>query len=208
MSNKIYLFSISSHPDAISVNSLDIKLLEPKIDFSQYDYLIITSKQATKALQSYNTDTFINKPALCISKQSALSYENIGGNVLEVGSGYGDTLTDVIQAYPKETKWLYLRAQEIASSFVEICKNNGYDIDEEIVYKSFCSEDILNVNVETNATLIFTSPSSIKCFLSNKTISSSNKVIVIGKTTAASLPSDIEYKIAKENTIVSCMELI
>ncbi len=114
----IYLFSISSHPDAYHVNSLDITFFTPEIDFSKYDYLILTSKQASKALQQYDKKEYINKPALCISHQSAKSFECLGGQVLAVGKGYGDTLIDKIKTYSKETKWLYLRAQVVASDFV------------------------------------------------------------------------------------------
>jgi len=206
MSKKIYLFSTSSHPKAISVNSLDIKLLKPDIDFSKYDYFIITSKQSSEALKQYeNLDL---KPSLCISKQTALSYESIGGEVLDIGLGYGDTLVEKIKNYPKKTKWLYLRAKVIASDFVLSCVDDGYDIDEAIVYESKCSNDIKNIKVENDSILIFTSPSSVKCFLKHHKISLKSIVLVIGKTTAKELPNDVNYQVSDEKTIESCFELI
>lgn len=206
MSN-IYLFSTSSHPDAISINSLDIKILKPDINFSLYDYLIITSKQTSNTLKQYDKELYIDKKALCVSTQSALAFEELGGMILEVGSGYGDDLTQIINKYPKSTKWLYLRAMEVASDFVEICKNNAYCIDEKIVYESSCSADMKNLNVEEKSTLIFTSPSSVFCFLESNQISSLSKVIVIGKTTAKALPKAIKYKISHQRTIQSCITL-
>ena len=203
----IYLFSISSHPDAISINSLDITLFKPKIDFSKYDYLIITSKQASKALMQYEKKEYIDIPALCVSNQSAKSFENLGGQVLEVGKGYGDNLIQQIQSYPKETKWLYLRAKVVASDFVVTCKNEGYCIDEEIVYESDCSEAISNTNVEDDALLIFTSPSSVKCFLKNHKLLQSHKIIVIGTTTAKAIPKNCTYILSNETTIESCMQI-
>ncbi len=208
MNNKpIYLFSISSHPDAISINSLDITFFKPEIDFSKYDSLIITSKQASKALKQYNKKEYINKPALCISQQSAKSFESLGGQVLAVGKGYGDTLIEKIKAYPKETKWLYLRAKVIASDFVFTCKEDGYIIDEKIVYESDCSEAIKNVNVEDDAILIFTSPSSVECFLKNNTLLDTHKIIVIGKTTAKAIPKNCTYILSDDTTIESCMQI-
>jgi uroporphyrinogen-III synthase len=204
----IYLFSISSHPDAISINSLDITFLKPAIDFSKYDYLIITSKQTSKALQQYDKNAYINKPALCISQQSAKSFEALGGKVLALGKGYGDTLVEKVKEYPKETKWLYLRAKIVASDFVAVCNKQGYSIDEAIVYESQCSQDILNVSVEEDAVLIFTSPSSVACFLRNSEIRVSNIVIVIGKTTAKALPKNIEYMISEDKTIDGCFKLL
>ena len=208
MSKKIYLFSISSHPDAISVNSLDISFFEPLIHFSNYDYLILTSKQAVKALKQYKKEEYIEKKALCISTQTAKSYEQLGGQVLELGSGYGDDMKAIIKKYPKETKWLYLRAETIASSFALELQEEKYKIQESVVYKSECSQSIQNVQVHENAVLIFTSPSSVKCFLKTHTIEQDKEVIVIGKTTAKALPKQINYMIAKEKTILSCFEEI
>lgn len=202
---KIYLFSISKHPDATSVNSLSIKLLKPQIDFSIYDYLIITSKQASKALTQYDKSLYLDKKALCVSKQSAISYENLGGKILDIGGGYGDNLVDKIKEFPKTKKWLYLRAKVVASDFVDICKKDGYDIDETIVYESDCSEDILNVEIEKDSILIFTSPSSLDCFLKTHQLNEYSKIIVIGKTTALSLPNGTKYTLSKETTINSCM---
>jgi len=207
MSKPIYLFSISKHPNATSVNSLAIKFLKPSIDFSKYDYLIVTSKQTSESLKQYETQSYINKPALCVSVQSAASYESLGGGILDIGGGYGDNLVDKIKSYPKDTKWLYLRAKIVASNFVEVCKNDGFNIDEEVVYESDCSQEILDVEVEDESILIFTSPSSLNCFLKTHEINKKSKVVVIGKTTAKAVPKNIEYVLSSETTIESCMEI-
>ncbi len=205
MSKQIYLFSTSTHPDAKSINSLDIKLFKPDIDFSKYDYFIITSKQISESLKQYE-DSML-KPALCVSSQSALSYELIGGEILDIGCGYGDNLIERIKEYPKETRWLYLRAKVVASDFVNVCKDDGYDIDEIVLYESDCSKEIQNVDIEDDSVLIFTSPSSIKCFLKNHSIGQDSTVIVIGKTTAKSLPKEVSYLISNDTTIESCIDL-
>ncbi|MEA1891900.1 MAG: uroporphyrinogen-III synthase, partial [Campylobacterota bacterium] len=115
---------------------------------------------------------------------------------------------DKIKEYPKNSKWLYLRAQTVASNFVSTCRDDGYDIGEAVVYKSDCSEEILNVDVEDDATLIFTSPSSLKCFLKHSNIKESHSIIVIGKTTAKALPRGIKYQISTQTTIQSCFKLV
>jgi len=204
---EIYLFSISSHPNAVSINSLAITFFKPQIDFSKYDYFIITSKQASKALKQYEKGLYINKHALCVSVASAKSYENLGGKILDIGSGYGDNLVNKIRDYPKTKRWLYLRAKIVASDFVALCKKDGYLIDEVIVYESDCSKDILEVKVHDNATLIFTSPSSLNCYLKTHDLSNDNKIIVIGTTTAKALPKGLKYHISESTTIESCMEL-
>lgn len=208
MKSNTYLFSISSHPNAVHVNSLQITFFKPQIKFSDYDYLILTSKQASKALLQYDKKEYLDKPALCVSAQSAKSFESLGGEVLDVGSGYGDNLAEKIKEYPKSTRWLYLRAKVVASDFVSLCQNEGYNIDEAVMYASDCSAEILEVEVEPDATLIFTSPSSLKCFLKTHELSQENKIIVIGKTTAKALPEGINYQICEKTSIQSCMELV
>lgn len=207
MKSNIYLFSTSSHPDAISINSLDITFLKPEIDFSQYDYLIITSKQVSKALQQYEKKEYISKPALCVSAQSAKSFELLGGEVLAVGKGYGDNLAEQIKSFPKEKKWLYLRAKVVASDFVLTCKESGYMIDEKIVYESECSKIIKKVKVEEEATLIFTSPSSVKCFLKDHELLDTHNIVVIGKTTAKALPKNCSYILSNDTTVDSCIQI-
>ena len=203
----IYLFSVSSHPDAMHINSLSVTFFKPDIDFSKADYLILTSKQAVKALKQYPKESYIGKKALCISKATAAAYKEIGGEVLQMGKGYGDTLYDTITHYPKETKWLYLRAEVVASDFAEKLRGEGYDIEEAIVYKSVCSEDILDAKVPQEAILIFTSPSSVKCYLQKHSFELSQKIIVIGKTTAKALPKDTDCIVSPETTVESCIQI-
>jgi len=207
MAKSIYLFSISSHPDAISVNSLDITFFKPDIDFSSYDALIITSKQTSKALAQYKKEEYIHLPALCVSVQSAKSYEDLGGEVLDIGGGYGDNLVEKIKSFSKTKKWLYLRAKVVASDFVQICKDDGYKIDEVILYESECSKAIDNVVVEDNAILIFTSPSSVKCFLKKHKFTQNQILVVIGKTTAKALPDGIKYILSDKTSIDSCITI-
>jgi len=131
----------------------------------------------------------------------------LGGEVLACGNGYGDKLSTIIKQFPHAKRWLYLRAKVVASDFISSCQEKGYSIDEIVVYESECSKDIRQVEVKDDSILIFTSPSSLHCFLENHTIKSSNKVIVIGETTALAVPDGIKYSISPETTIESCMEI-
>jgi len=196
----IYLFSATPHPDAIHINSLDFDFFQPKIDFSQYDYLILTSKKAVDALLFYEKEEYIHIPALCISRFTQEYYESKGGKVLEIGGGIGSDLKKIIGNYSKEKKWLYLRAKKIAG--------DGFGVDEVILYESRCSGEILDFKLHEKAsTLIFTSPSSIQCFLTNNTIPKDAKVVVIGKTTAKYLPKDQTYLLAKTSSIEECIKI-
>lgn len=201
-----YLFSRSSHPDLIHVNSLHITFFPIEKDFSEYTYFIITSKQVAKALEQAKVQDL--KPALCISHATAQAYRDIGGSVLHIGKGYGDTLSEFIQEYTKETKWLYLRAKEVASHFVEDLQTQGYSIDASILYESCCSKEIAEIQIPSEANLIFTSPSSVVCFLQNNSIPKKARVVVIGKTTAKALPENTNFVIAQNPTIESCIKAL
>lgn len=207
MSKTIYLFSTSSHPDVISINSLDITFFQPEIDFSNYDYLIFTSKQAVNALNQAKKYDYKNTPALCISQKTAEALQMSAGTLLEIGTGYGDNLSSLIQQYDKEKKWLYLRAKEVISSFAQDCAQEGYNIDEVIIYESGCSQEILDSKIEENAIYIFTSPSSVKCFLKTHVLTEKSDIIVIGNSTAKVIPKGIKCKISKKRTVQSCIEL-
>ncbi len=202
----IYLFATTPHKDAISIKSLDMEFLTPNINFGDYDYIIITSKHAITALGAYEKSEYINKPFLCVSPKTASLYEEHGGVVLEAGNGYGDDLVLNIQKYPKTTRWLYLRAELIVSSFVDASRDLGYNIDEAVLYRSFCSKAMEDLRVSDDSTLIFTSPSSIECFLKNNTISPDAKVVVIGTVTAKYLPKGVKYVVSETTTIDSCLE--
>lgn len=206
MQKKIYLFATTPHKDAISIKSLDIEFLSPKIDFSCYDYIIITSKHTITALKNYDRSSYIDKPFLCVSPKTASIYKDVGGVVLDIGDGYGDNLIHNIRKYPKDSKWLYLRAEVVVSSFVQIAKSEGYDIDEAVIYKSSCSSQIDSIRIDDDSTLIFTSPSSIECFLKNNTFHQNAKIIVIGTVSAAYLPNGIKYELSEVTTIDSCIQ--
>ena len=202
MKKKVYLFSATPHPDAKHINSLDFDFYKPKIEFSNYDYLVLTSKKAVDALEQYEKKDYIRIPALCISKFTKEYYESFGGNILEVGGGIGSELQNIINQYPKDKKWLYIRAKEIAGG--------GLDVDEVILYESRCSDEILNFRLsETKGecSLIFTSPSSVRCFLKNNVLPKDAEIIVIGKTTAKSLPKGTKYIVAKKNSIQECINI-
>lgn len=197
---RVYLFSATPHPDALHVNTLDFNFFTPIINFLDYDYLILTSKKAVDALQNYKKEDYINIPALCISKFTSEYYESFGGKILELGDGIGSSLQNIIDKYSKDKKWLYLRAKEIAGDTLQV--------DEAIVYESSCSEEILNFKLEDKKSiLIFTSPSSVECFLRNNTLHVEQKIIVIGTTTAKSLPTNINYNISDKTSIGSCIEI-
>ncbi len=205
MQKNIYLFSLTPYKGVNHINSLHVSFFTPKINFKNYDYLIITSKQVLEALKNYD-ESWKDLAVLAVAKPTAEAVKKAGGTILEYGSGYGDNLSAIIASYDKEKRWLYLRAKEVASDFALTCKQNGYKIDEVIVYETSCSKECLHVRVEDDATLIFTSPSSVECFLKHHDFKETQNIIVIGTTTARAIPHGVSYKIASQPTMQSCIQ--
>ncbi len=205
MQKNIYLFSLTPYAGVNHINSLHVSYLTPFIDFKNYDYLIITSKQIVEALKNYDA-SWQNVPVLAVAKPTAEAVKKAGAKILEFGSGYGDNLRNIISSYPKNKRWLYLRAREVASDFALTCKQNGHSIDEAILYETSCSSECLHVSVEDDATLIFTSPSSVECFLKNHDFKETHTIVVIGTTTARAIPHGFAYKIASQPTMQSCIQ--
>ena len=201
----IYLFSLTPYEGVTHINSLRVSYFTPHIDFKNYDFLIITSKQIVEALKNYD-ESWQNLGVLAIAKLTAEAVKKAGGKVLEFGSGYGDNLAEIIFSYHKEKRWLYLRAKEVASDFALTCKQNGHHIDEAILYETSCSDECLHVRVQEDATLIFTSPSSVECFLKHHDFKETQNIIVIGTTTAKALPLHVSYQIASQQTMQSCIQ--
>lgn len=205
MMKPIYLFSLTKSDEVTHIPTLHVRYFTPEINFLHYDYLIITSKQIFNALLEYD-DRWKSKKVLAVGTSTTQALKNADGELLECGNGYGDNLAQIITTYPKETKWLYLRAKEVASDFVTLCQKKGYKIDELVLYETACEEELLHVRVEDGATLIFTSPSSVHCFLKGHDFKPSHTIIVIGTTTAKALPLHVRYKIADEPTLQSCIQ--
>lgn len=207
MPRPIYLFSTSSHPDTVNINSLEIELLKPEIDFNQYDYLILTSKQAVEALKQYEKEQYIHMATVCVSTKTAEAYKKHGGSVVACGNGYGDDLRKLFTQFPHATRWLYLRAEVVASDFAAKAVEAGYAIDAKIVYKSRCAASFMHLDMPKDAVCIFTSPSSVECFLERNSFEEVMKIVVIGTTTAKLIPKSFQIHMPQETTIEACVAL-
>ncbi len=202
----IYLFSKTTHPDVIHVPILNTLFLQPKIDFSNYDAIVLTSKQAVTALENISPD-WKKIPALSIASKTEAMVRDAGGLLLEKGDGYGDSLDDIIAKKYAAYRWLYPRPKVVASNFKERVKEGGVDIDDVVVYETSCNETCQNIDLPDDATLIFTSPFTIECFLKFYTFKSSYKVVAIGKTTAKALPKEVTYVMPKTPKVDACVTL-
>ena len=202
----IYLISKTPYAGVIHIPILTIAFLHPNIDFTEYEGVIVTSKQALLALQEY-TFEWRDLQWICVSEGTAEAARQLGAVQVEVGDGYGVSIPNVLGTKKRYGKWLYLRPKVIASEWVECARSEGFEIDEAILYETTCNEEASHYTIADDAVLVFTSPSSIECFYTSYQILPSHTIVTIGKTTQSAFHSAKEVFVSPQTSVASAVEL-
>jgi len=208
MSKNIYLLSDIKNLDfdIKSLSIFDINFLEYDIDFNSYDALIFTSKNAIYSIK--DDESWKNVPSYAISNKTAKVLKEANSNLEYIGvSGHGDEFAKELIPILENKKVLYIRAKKVVSNLHKILNKNNILCEELVTYETKCINYSIDKKPTKNSIIIFSSPSTIECFLSNFTWDDSYLAVVIGKTTAKYLPSNINYKIAEETSIESCIKM-
>lgn len=204
--SKIYLLNNLKYEGVENLEVFKIEFIESDIDLNFYDALLFTSKNAIYSLNSFNKK-WKEIPSYAIAPMTAKIIKEEGGLVEYIGSsGHGNDFAKELIPLLKDKKVLYIRAQKVVSKLVEILKENHIDTDELITYKTVCNEN-LNCTLEDNSTIIFTSPSSVKCFFKKFSWNETFKAVVIGKTTGKFMPNEVNYKISDRTSVEECVKL-
>ena len=201
----IYLLSPTSKIDTIHLPMIRFSLLDVQIDFSTCDTLMFSSKQAVKSADLLNP-LWKNIPCLAIGKATANTIESLGGKVIyQPKTFYAETLAEDIVLKFKDKNILYLRPKDISFDSKTFLKKAGLILQEQIIYETSCVPYESKDKPLKNAIIIFTSPSSIHCFLENFAWDESYIAIVIGEATKKYLPTNAQYKVADMPLIDSCI---
>lgn len=205
MAKKIYLLNNLKFKEVENLEVFKIEYIKQKIDFSKYDALIFTSKNAIYSLDSY-TDAYKSIPSYVIAPKTANILEKVGGNLTFVGkSGHGNDFAKELVPVLKNKKALYLKAEKTVSNLVTILKSNDINIDKVVTYRTSCNK--ISTKLEQNSVIIFTSPSSVECFFKNYDWDDSFEAIVIGKTTLKYLPFGIKAHVSSKTSVEECIKL-
>jgi len=202
----IYLFSKTANSNVNYVPILSTEFFQPNIDFTKYDAIVLTSKQAVPALDKINSG-WKQVPLLTIAEKTAKEAEQAGATVMLSGDGYGDSLAEIIINGFSNKRWLYPRPEIVASNFAQKVRDSGVNMDDVIVYKTYCNTATSTLKLEDNAVLIFTSPFTIQCFLKYYQFKPTQKIVVIGKTTAAALPNGVIYQMPDKPNVDTSVAL-
>jgi uroporphyrinogen-III synthase len=206
MDRDIYLLSPLVKKDTISLPMIEFTQTADSIDFSTSNTLIFTSKQAV--VTANNIDKNWQKyPSIAIGGATKSKIEELGGDVIYYPKKfYGKNLSDDIKEFFSDKKLLYLRPKTVSFDMLTYLKNENLNLTEQIIYKTDCISYKKNKKPAKNSIIIFTSPSTIKCFLNNFSWDNSYIAVVIGEATKKFLPQNAKVKVADEALINSCIK--
>ncbi|MFK5976852.1 MAG: uroporphyrinogen-III synthase [Sulfurovum sp.] len=202
----IYLLSPLKKDGTIHLPMIKFSLTTETLSLSGCDILMFTSKQAVKSANELNP-LWKDIPCLAIGKATAKMIESLGGEVIhQPKEFYGKSLSaDIIDKFG-DKKILYIRPKEVSFDSKTFLSNHNIDIKEQIIYKTSCISYTLEDTPPPNSIIIFTSPSTIKCFLTNFNWDSSYTAVVIGKATKIHLPFNAKVAVADTPLLDSCIE--
>jgi len=206
MSKAIYLLSPTSKEGTIDLPMITFSVTAVSIDFSKSDTLIFTSKQAVVTADRIDA-SWKDYPCIAIGSATKKQIEDLGGKVIYYPrSFYGETLSQDIAQFFRDKKLLYLRPKEVSFDSKSFLEKEGITLQEQIIYETSCIKYVPEDKPLKDAIIIFTSPSTIHCFLKNFVWDESYTAVVIGKATKVHLPENAEYVVAERPMISSCIE--
>ncbi len=206
MQRAIYLLSPTPKEGTIALPMIDFSITAKSIDFSHSDTLIFTSKQAVVTADKIDL-SWKNYPCIAIGSATKKQIEDLGGKVIYYPkSFYGEALSHDIAQFFRGKKLLYLRPKEISFDSKGFLDKEGITLQEQIIYETSCIQYSPEKKPSKGAIIIFTSPSTIHCFLKNFDWDESYTAVVIGKATKVHLPTDAAYVVADTPLISSCIE--
>jgi len=205
MSKLIYLLSPIAVKDTIHLPMISFSILAVDIDFSEYDLLMFTSKQAVKSIEQINLD-WKKVPCIAIGEATANEIISLGAEVVHQAQNfYAKELSQDIVTLFKEKKILYLRPKEVSFDSKAYLETEGIELDEKIIYETSCNAYDKTKKPSKDAIIIFTSPSTIRCFFKSFDWDESYTAVVIGEATKKHLPSYVCVEVAASPQIEACV---
>ena len=202
----IYLLSPLKKEGTLSLPMIQFSLVADKIDFSVCDTLMFTSKQAVVSADAIDKK-WKEYPCVAIGGATKKKIEELGGEVIyHPKEFYGEVLAKDILNNFSDKKLLYLRPKEVSFDSKAYLEKNGIDLEEQVIYETSCMKYVKEQKPKEGAIIIFTSPSTIKCFFKNFEWDSSYVAVLIGHATKEHLPDYCKFVVADEPLIDACVE--
>jgi len=204
----IYILSDKIVDGVKNLNLLEIEFKDEVIDLKNFDALIFTSRNAIKAIDRLDK-SWIDLEIFSIGEATADFAKSKGAKrVYFSKKSYGDELAFEIEKNLKGKRVLYVRGRKVASKLFEILQNKKIDISESILYESSCKSCFDLKKPENDSYIIFSSPSTIKCFFKCFSWHESYKALILGSTTAKFMPDNIKFKISPKPNFQEAVKFI
>ena len=202
----IYLLSPLKKEGTFSLPMISFKIVKENIDFSLCDTLMFTSKQAVVSADTIDKN-WKNYPCIAIGGATKKKIEELGGEVIYYPKEfYGEVLAKDIQDKFSLKKLLYLRPKEVSFNSRAYLEKHNINLEEQIIYETSCIAYEKKEQPQKNAVIIFTSPSTIKCFFKNFSWHQSYMAVLIGYATKEHLPKECKFVVADEALIDACIK--
>ncbi|WP_086244183.1 uroporphyrinogen-III synthase [Campylobacter devanensis] len=205
----IYLISNTPFDDESveKISLCDIKFNKFNIDLSEFDALIVTSKNGINSLK-FNSIILADILVFAIGKATALSCKEFGfTKIYEAQNSHGSEFGAEILEKLYGKRVLFIKAKETISNLDIYFNQNGIDISVIDGYENLILKKDISSKPKSNSILIFTSPINVRAFIQNLGWDDSYKAVAIGKATAQALKPYTDPIISKSQTIKGCVEL-
>ncbi|EPX7555145.1 uroporphyrinogen-III synthase [Campylobacter lari] len=186
-----------------------IKYFDFEVNLKEFDCLIISSKNALKALILSKNKIDFDIKIYAVGKKSAEFAKELGfKNVKYPSKAYGKNLASEFLPEFKNKKCLYLRARQIGSRLDENLLKDGIFLKQIIVYENIAIKPNKNeLNIFHPSVFVFSAPSSVENFFKFFNLEENDKAVVIGQSTALKLSNFKNLYVCKEQNLDSCIKL-
>ncbi len=206
MRRAIYLTSPVLRQGTESLPMITFRMVADTIDYQECDTLMFTSKQAVASAETIDPH-WKTYPTIAIGAATAAQIERLGGTVLyHPKRFYGETLAQEVLERFRSRRILYLRPRVVSFDSRAFLAQAGYTLREQILYETVCRTYSADAAPPPGAIVVFTSPSTIHCFLKRFAWRDDYTAIVIGEATRKHLPSECDYRVAPYPLIDACLE--
>jgi uroporphyrinogen-III synthase len=202
----IYLTSPLPKAGTVSLPMIRFERTAEHLDLEGIDTLIFTSKQAVITAEEIDP-AWKKIPAVAIGPATERQIRELGGVVLHrPREFYGKTLARDLAELFRDRRLLYLRPEQVSFDSAAFLRAAGVRVREQIIYRTSCRHYPPESAPPPGSVIVFTSPSTIHCFLENFSWRPDYRAVVIGRATREHLPQTCDYVIAREPSINACLE--
>ena len=205
MSATIYLLGTKPIEGAEWLPMLRFERLAEALALEDVDAVVFSSQEAIRHAEAIDA-SWKQLPAIAVGEKSAEAIRRAGGRVLATAEGSGASLATLLCADFRDYRLLYLRPEKSAFALADALKDCDIHLKEQILYRTVCREYAASDAPEEGSVLVFSSPSTIRCFLKNFSWKPSYRAVAIGKSTAAAFPEEIAYTLSEFPSFESALQ--